>query len=102
MTLDLAVARAVFRARQIERAANDSGPWTVVYGNQSAPAVRWCGEDRVTFRAHFPNACWLEDSDPVVTLLCHGEFVGEQVIDVPDDGEFIVEWTFALPERISA
>ena len=95
--LDLMIAQAIFRARQIERAVHDRGPWTVSYGNQVAPAVRWVGSDRVIFRAHFPDACWLPDTDSCLTLLCRDEMVGTKSIVTPADGEFTVEWTFTLP-----
>jgi hypothetical protein len=94
------VSQAVFRARQIERAVNDPGPWTITFGTQIAPVVRWVGEDRVIFRAHFPNACWLAVSAPVLTLHCREKMVAVKSIDVPNDGEFIVEWDFAVSEPV--
>lgn len=102
MTLDLVVAQTIFKARQIERAVNDPGPWTIIYGTKSAPAVRWIGEDRVIFRAHFPDACWIKVPDCALILRCRKDTVGVRSIDTPADGEFIVEWCFALPESVSA
>lgn len=102
MALDLMVAQTIFKARQIERAANDPGPWTVVYGSQSVPAVRWIGSNQVIFRAHFPDACWMQVPESSLTLRCRGDIVGVRAIDAPDDGEFTVEWQFALAEPIPA
>jgi hypothetical protein len=101
MALDLAVARAIFQTRQIERAVNDPGPWTIAHGDQVSPAVRWVGEDRVIFRAHLSEVCWITPPDPILTLLCRGEVVGIRPIDLPDEDEYVVEWSFALPERVS-
>jgi len=101
VSLDFLVNQTVFRARQIERAVNDSGPWTISYNGQEAPAVRWVGEDRVIFRAHFPDACWI-GGDTALTLLCRGEVVGSRPIETPDDGEFLAEWEFSLPVPVRA
>ena len=96
VALDFKVAKAVFAARQIERATNDPGPWTITYGTETVPAVRWVGEDRVIFRAHFPDACWIEQDEPVLTLRCRGEMAGIRPTEPPKDGEFDVEWSFSL------
>lgn len=98
MAFDLAVARAVMAARQIERALHDDGPWTIRFNDVDYPAVRWIGEDRVIFRAHFPDACWLSDEQVFVDLMCRDDVVGTRLIE-PVDGESSIEWVFALPER---
>lgn len=100
MDLDMKVSQAIYRVRQIERAVHDPGPWTITYGTHVAPAVRLVCDDRVIFRAHFPDACWIGGPDSEVTLRCAGDFVSARPFDKPEDGEFNVEWTFALPEPV--
>lgn len=96
MSLDLAVARAVMAARQIERATHDRGPWTIRVEGIEVPAVRWVGEDRVIFRGHLPEVCFLDDVH-FVSLLCRGEEVGTRQVDFSSGG-LSITWTFALPE----
>lgn len=52
--LEFAVAQAAFRARQIERALHDSGPWEISWGAFTVPACRLIGEREIKFLAHFP------------------------------------------------
>lgn len=96
MSLDLAVARAVMAARQIERAAHDRGPWSIRVEGIEVPAVRWVGEDRVIFRAHLPEVCFLDDVH-LVDLLCSGEVVGTRSVDF-SSGDLCITWTYALPQ----
>jgi hypothetical protein len=100
VALDFMVAQAVFRARQIERATNDPGPWTITYGTEVMPAVRWVGEDRVIFRAHLADACWIDQEDPTLTLRCRGDVVGVRPIESPTDGRSAIEWTFVIPQPV--
>jgi hypothetical protein len=96
MVLDFAVASAVYRARQIERALHDSGPWTMTWGPHEVPACRLVGESSIKFLGHFPEHCFLVAPDPALTLKCRGEVVGTRAIEFPGDGEFGVEWELAL------
>jgi hypothetical protein len=96
MTLDLAVARAVFLARQIERAVHDSGPWEIAYGAARVPACRFIRGDSVVFVAHLPNVCYTEPPEPTLTLLSRGEEVGSRPVEHPGDGEYEVTWEFTL------
>lgn len=102
MALDMAVARAVMAARQIERAVHDPGPWSINLGGISYPAVRWVGEDRVIFRAHVPDTCWLVDEPIAIDLVCWtaegSDVVGSRMVEMTD-GASSIEWVFALPER---
>jgi hypothetical protein len=98
--LDLAVARAAFRVRQLERALHDPGPWQIGYGPLVVPAVKFTFEDRVVFRAHFPAHCYLTVPEPVLTLLCDGEVVGTRPVEHPGDGEWECEWTLALGQPV--
>lgn len=100
VALDLDVAQAVFAAHQMERAVNDPGPWTITYGEHTAPACRWITEDRVIFVAHFPDVCWL-DVEPILTLSANGEVVGTRRIEPPGDGQWKAEWVFRLPQPLS-
>lgn len=99
--LDLAVARAAFQVRQLERALHDSGCWEVAYGPFTVPACRITYDDRVTFLAHFPSHCWLMEPEPVLSLLCDGEIVGTRTIVHPGDGNWECEWSLAISEPAS-
>lgn len=91
MTLDFAVAQALFAARQAERALHDRGPWEVRIGSLSVPACKIIAPNRVVFFAHFPEHCWLQP--PVMAeLLCRGEVVGTKALDEVTDAEFAFEW----------
>ncbi len=94
--LDIAVARAVMLARQIERALHDSGPWSIRVDGITYPAVRWITENQVQFRVHMPDVCWLDDdTERMVDLLCSGEVVGTRTVEFID-GESTLDWIFAL------
>ena len=98
MAFDLDVARAVQQAKQIERALHDQGPWTIRVCGESHPAVRWILDDRVIFRVHLPDVCWLGDEQiRVVDLVCDGEIVGSRSVEF-SDGESTLDWMFVLPE----
>ena len=100
MVLDFAVAQAVYRARQMERALHDPGPWTMAWGPHTVPASRLVGEDRIVFLAHFPEHCFLVEPDPTLRLFCAGEELGSRRIEFPGDGAFMVEWTLQ-PQEIA-
>jgi hypothetical protein len=102
VALDLEIAQAIFQARQIERAVNDNGPWTITYGGHVAPACRWVTEREVIFVAHFPDVCWLDVEEPALLLHCRDELVGTRPIDPPVDGEWKAQWTFALSTPVRA
>lgn len=98
--LDFAVAQALFKARQVERALHDAGPWTMQWGGRSVPACRLIGKSEITFLAHFPEHCFLVEPDPTVLLLCDGEEVGSRPIDFPGDQGFQIEWRLAVEQPI--
>lgn len=58
MSLDQKAAQIVLRARQIERAVHDPGPWSIsvgwALGEHDIPARRVVGEDHVTFYSVIP------------------------------------------------
>lgn len=87
------VSQAIHAARTLEKALHDPGPWSMVYGEVIAPAVRMIAPDRIIFRAHFPDACVLNRPDePVMYLRCGEEILSARLIEEPCDGEFITEW----------
>jgi hypothetical protein len=96
MTLDLAVSRAVMAARLIERAVHDHGPWAMRVEGITCPAVRWITGDRVIFRAHLPEVCFLDD-EHFVDLLCNGEPVSTRLVDF-SSGDLSITWTLALQD----
>lgn len=98
--LDFAVAQAAFRARQMERALHDNGPWTIAWGPFTVPASRLIGSDRIVFLAHFPAHCYLSAPEAPATLLCRGEVVGTQDIEFPGDGEFELEWHLSVEQPV--
>ena len=102
-TLDFAVAQAVHRARLIERALHDRGPWEIAYGPCSVGALKAVLDDRVVFLARLPEMCWLTEPDPYLSLLCRGEVVTVRPIDHPGDGTVDVRWemTLAQPSHVS-
>lgn len=102
VTLDFAVAQATFRARQIERALHDRGPWEMSWGPFTVPACRLIGESEIRFLAHFPAHCYLVPPTEPARLLCGGEEVGVKDIGFPGDGEFEVEWRLAVGEPVPA
>lgn len=96
MVLDFAVAQALYRARQMERALHDPGPWTIKWGPHEVPASRLVGETSIHFLAHFPEHCYLDAPSPTATLLCRGEVVGTRDIEFPGDGAFSLTWVLDL------
>jgi len=97
MPMELAVARAIMQARQVERALHDHGPWSIKVADVAYPAVRWILDDRIIFRVHLPDVCWLdEDAEQQVELLCAGEVAGTRTVELVD-GECALDWMFVLP-----
>lgn len=101
MTLDFAVAQALFAARQAERALHDRGPWEVRIGGFTAPACKILAPNLVVFFAYFPEHCWLQAPE-TAELLCRGEVVGSKGLDGITDAGFTFEWHIALGERQTA
>lgn len=102
MTLDFAVAQATFRARQMEKALHDRGPWTISWGPFEMPACRLIGEREIRFLAHFPAHCYLEPVSEPAVLKCRGEIVGTKAIEHPGDGEFELAWSLAIQDTVPA
>lgn len=102
MDLDLAVARAVYAARQVERALHSQGAFWMEWGGQDVPATRVITESRVIFLAHFDAVCHLVAPEPVLTLHVGADVLGVREIADPGDSAFSVEWVFevAAPARV--
>lgn len=88
MSLDQIAAQAVMRARQIERAVHDRGPWSVRVGRASYPARRVAGPDHVTF-----YAIVRADRRELMELCCGSDVVA--VREVEPVGHAQVAWEFA-------
>lgn len=94
MSLDHVAARMVMRARQIERALHDPGPWTILAGPYLGEARKVVGDDHVTFIAVLP----LMGSGPVpAELHCGKDVVAVKLLD-PVGGLAQVSWTFEVSE----
>lgn len=95
MSLDQMAAQIVMRARQIERAVHDPGPWAVVAGDRAFPARKVVGEDHVTFYAMVDVA-----HGGTMELHCGGDPVAIRLFDEPA-GEFQVIWEFDVGVRVA-
>lgn len=104
MSLDHVAARMVMRARQIERALHDPGPWTITVGPHPGqwrlPARKVVGEDHVTFIAIVPlgdEECMDGVSAVAAELNCGEDLVAVKLLD-PVGGPAQVSWTFEVNE----
>lgn len=88
MSLDQIAAQAVMRARQIERAVHDRGPWSVRVGHASYPARRVVGPDHVTF-----YAIVRADRPELMELCCGDDVVAVREVDPV--GRAQIAWEFA-------
>lgn len=98
MSLDHVAARMVMRARQLERALHDPGPWSITVGPHEdqweIPARKVVGDAHVAFYAVAP----LEGDRPIFAeLLSKGEVVAVKVLD-PVGGPAQIVWTFEVNE----
>jgi hypothetical protein len=89
-------AQIVMRARQIERALHDSGPWTIKCGGREAPARRVIGEDHVTFYGV------VDVAHPALELYSGNELVAFKLME--PSGLAQVSWEFLVidPEQVAA
>jgi hypothetical protein len=98
MSLDHVAARMVMRARQLERALHDPGPWSITVGPDNdqweIPARKVVGEDHVTFIAVVP----LEGERPVFAELLSGDEIVAVKILEPVGGYAQVSWSFVVNE----
>lgn len=104
MLLDFAAAQAVARARLLERACHDAGPWEIEVQGMRVPAVKVRTPHRVVFLGAFPDMCWIQPPE-VAWLYCRGELIGSQEILAPAEGAHTVQWSIGLepePERATS
>jgi hypothetical protein len=87
-SLDVLASRAIAKARLLERAVHDPGPWWVQVGDCRYVASRLLLADQgvVSF------VSWIQvlDEDQVLALTCGDEAVSWR--PVPGVGEFTVTW----------
>lgn len=103
MTLDMMTAQIVMRARQIERALHDPGPWTISNYGRHYPARKVVGEDHVTFYAvvdmrHPALELWASGQS-----MPDGDLVAFRVME-GSEGIQQVSWEFLVtqPEQVAA
>lgn len=103
MSLDSVAARMVMRARQLERALHDPGPWSVTVGPHpeqwKIPARKVVGEDHVTFYAVVPLDG--EESAVMAELMSGDDIVAVKLLE-PVGGLAQVEWTFEIAQATVA
>jgi hypothetical protein len=94
--LDFLASRMLMRARQVERALHDPGPWKVRADGIDYPARRVLGEDHITFYALIPSV-----RSAMIELVS-----GDDVVAVTDaepmDETFEVMWQFHVEEPVAA
>lgn len=99
-TLDLAVSRAIMALRTLEMALHDSGPWSIEIQGRSFPANRYVLDDSVQFCVALPDG--LLAGTHLVYLTCAGTPISAMSIEVPESGEFIVDWVVQLQLPVAA
>lgn len=97
MLLDIAVARAVARAKLLERAVHDSGPWEIEINGMRFPAVKVKSDVRVLFLTHIPQMCFVTAPE-FAQLYCRGELVGSRQIITPLEGSYSIQWALSVDE----
>jgi hypothetical protein len=96
MSLDLAVARVIMRARVLEHALHaSSAEWNITVGDTVVSANRTVLNDRIVFSALFPEQ---PDGD-FQTLSHNGVPMTVRPFTDPGFAPFIVDWALVLPEE---
>ena len=98
MLLDLQVAQGVVRAKLLERASHDPGPWTVRIGDTVVDAVRCRTPAGVRFLMHFDDV----PDDDVAWLCCRGEELSSWDLAgaLPAYGPFALQWKLSVPDDL--
>jgi hypothetical protein len=94
-SVDVLAAQMVMRARQVERALHDPGPWMVRADGQDYPTRKVIGEDHVTFFS-LVDLPW----PGVAELVCNDDTIS--VCHLDDSGWIQVAWEFLVEEPVSA
>lgn len=101
-SLELCAAQAGVASRLMETAVHDAGPWSMQWGEVSAPASRTVQGGGVSFSAAFPEVCWLERPQTGISLLCRDEVVGVREMPHPGDTGFLVRWSVGMEVAAAA
>jgi len=100
-------AQIVMRARQIERALHDPGPWTIRVGDVDHPARKVVGDDHVTFYSvlEIPRMVpsYLRCADIQEIELCSGgETVAVKLMEPLPLSQLSWEFLVIAPEQVAA
>lgn len=87
--LELLASRLAFRARLLERALHDAGPWCVVSEGWRYEASRQVLDDGVVFKATIPTPAGRPFT---IALACGSDEVSYRDIDVAGDVDVDVVW----------
>ncbi len=106
MSLDSVVARMVMRAKQIERALHDPGPWTVTTGplpeQFERPARKVVGDNHVTFYSIADLGSPMTGTDMVAAELNCGEDTVACKLLPAHEGLAEIAWTFEIADSVVA
>lgn len=98
MSLDLAVARVITRARVMEHALHASNAeWSITVGDTTVSANRTVLDDRVVFSALFPD----QPTGTAQTLSHNGLPMMVRPFIDPGFAPLIVDWALVLPKEDS-
>lgn len=107
--LDALAAQLVLRARQVERALHDPGPWYMCSGigpGYKVPARKVIGDDHITFYAVLP----LDENQAIpptslidLDLMCGDDLVAVKFVEAAN-GPAEVAWEFLVidPQQVAA
>lgn len=96
MGLDTLTSRVVMRARQIERALHDPGPWTIRCGGRIHDARKVVGENHVTFYSVMDLA------HPIVELYSGEDPVACKLMEPVGLSQIAWEFLVIDPEQVAA
>lgn len=98
MSLDLAVARVIMRARVLEHALHAStADWEIAVGDTVVSANRTILDDRVIFSALFPE----QPVGTSQTLSCNGIPMMVRPFIDPGFAPLIIDWALVLSKEDS-
>lgn len=95
-SLDTLAACMMMRARQVERALHDPGPWKVRADGEDFSARKVVGEDHITFFALVPSI-----RSGVIELMCGGDTVAVSET-TPMDETSQISWEFHVEDPVAA
>lgn len=95
MSLDLAVAHAMYAVRLVERALNERTGWSLGVGDVRVPAVREVRADGVTFRSVLPDVAGGQ-----LSLYHQGELVAARTFEARGSGPYDATFELALGNSV--